>query len=155
MQNKTFLLIIVLVFFSSSCQAPRQGSLFSEQGSVSKDTVVDKYIEALQKGDKQSIESLVPKGLNSKQVIANRIKAYSNRTIEVKQICYEFGDKTSIVKASIHGDLIVNATGQKKNFTEIVTLLGQAGGWFLGLGTPKPVTTKNKEKTAVPVTKPK
>jgi hypothetical protein len=153
MQIEMLLFFILFLLSCSSCQIAQRSSLLSEQGSPSKDTVIDKYIEGLQKGDEAAIENLIPEGLDAKKGIAEKLKLYKNHTIEVQKICYEFGDKTSIVDTVIYGDLIVNATGKKKNFTEKIKLLGQAKGWFLGLGSPKPSIPKNMGPTTAPETK--
>jgi hypothetical protein len=127
-KNNTVLFVITSFLMCTSCQPIHQGSIFSEQGSISKDIVIEKYMAAIQKGDKKSIENLIPQGLDAKQGITDKLDLYRNQTIEVQKICYEFGDKTSRVSASIFGGLTVNATGKKRSFTEKVTLLGQAGG---------------------------
>lgn len=59
--------------------------------------MVDKYIEALQIQDKDSIENLIAEGLDPKTAISEKLKLYKDTVIEVESICYKFGDKTSIV----------------------------------------------------------
>lgn len=150
------LLFITTVFFVYSCQYQEQkNGMFYVEGSASKDIVIEKYIDGLQKSDMKAVKSLVANGLDSEKAVQSKIDLYKDRTIQVQQISYYFGEKSSIVNASISGVLITNQTGQKNKFTEKITLLGKEGGWFLGLGTPNAIIPKNNQQTTAPVVEPK
>jgi DNA-binding GntR family transcriptional regulator len=84
------------------------------------------------------LQSISEEGGNEKE-IDNKLAFYKQHSlVEVRGVCYEFGEKASYVNTYISGKLVTHATGQKETFKEAVVLHNTREGWFFTQA--KPVT---------------